>query len=296
MEFLSRPRKALSSNCVVLVSNRRYLHRCMETVWQLRLFGRYFGRVVVIVGDDLGGRLRRAAGAFLGVRFVQFRELELSNHQKAIEGGAGLGGKELKKLFQYHKFWVFSEYFQCFDKVLYLDAGLRVMHPISDVLALDCSQKIIAHSDAYPRFETTLRDQFNLVDFPHLEEELERQVPMASDYFQTSMMLFDPSIGKSGAFSKLVGLLELFPNSKTNDQGIINLWALREKYWNPLPTYPIATRGRRFYDFYERDGLSADDYLMLKYPRGPLRRIDRVANICFRVYWKIFSLFWTRNV
>ncbi len=50
------------SNVVVLVTNRKYLRRCLHTVWQLRRFGDYDGDVVVIVGSDLKLTARKLWG------------------------------------------------------------------------------------------------------------------------------------------------------------------------------------------------------------------------------------------
>lgn len=276
-------------SCVVLVTNHRYLRRCLHTVWQLRTWGQYSGDITILIGDDLAEKSDRMESSFLRFRVTHFADLPMDDHLAQLSGRRGLGGMEKKKLFQYHKFHLFAPAFKGYGKILYVDAGMRVMHPILKILALDCENKIIAHSDAFPDFRTTLESQFNFLDFPKTEGKLRKLVPGESDYFQTSMMLFDPTIVGEHTVDQLEKLRQEFPNSKTNDQGIINLWALANELWTPLPTQPEEDSGLHFYDFFERGDRSPRDYIMLKYPRKPLRKRDQLSDALFSLYWKIFS-------
>lgn len=274
---------------VLLVTNTRYLKRCFHTIWQLRLFGRYFGEVAVIVGDDLREQQLDIASSFLRVHPLYFPDLPMAAHEAALSNASGVGGMEKKKLFQYHKFHVFSTKFQDYRKVLYLDSGIQIMHPISPILGLDTKGKIVAHSDAFPSFESTLESQFNFVDFPSSRTEMNAIANLNSDYFQTSMMLFDPKVSTDHSIAELEDLRQRFPNSKTNDQGIINLWALERGLWKVLPTGIDPHSALRMYDFYERAGLSRADYVMLKYPRSKQRMRDRLSERLFELYWHLFS-------
>ena len=272
------------SHCVALVTNRKYLRRCLLTVWQLRFFGKYRGEVVVIVGSDLVRRIPVLEKLFLRISPVYFPELDLATVQSRLQGAQGLGGTELTKTFQYHKFHVFSEYFTRWDKVLYLDSGMTVLKPIDHFWSLDVKGSLIAHSDAFPNLEWKLRDQFNWVDFPELEPEMADMVNLSADYFQTTMMLFDTSIISPTTVEELVEFTQRFPNSRTNDQGIVNLWALPKGLWKPLPTNRV--NGSLLYDFSERDRLSEKDYVLIKYPKKKNLRGHGLSNLMFRRYWR----------
>ena len=272
-------------SCVALVTNRKYLRRCFSTVWQLRFWGRYRGEVVVIVGDDLAQSQDHLCASLLKLTIVHFPDFPAEQHLARLAGADGLGGMEIKKNFQYHKFHLFSPYFSKYDKVLYVDAGMRIMHPVSKIFEIDCKNKIVAHSDSYPDYKSTLEDQFNFVDFPHTREEIRRRSEAASDYFQTTMMLFDPVVGGTDVIGQLQSLRQSFPNSKTNDQGLINLWALQNELWRPLPTTPLLPSDILPYDFHERGDRGPGNYVMLKYPKKTARKRDRITDALFDLYW-----------
>ena len=272
------------SQCVVLVTNRKYLRRCLLTVWQLRFFGKYRGDVVVIVGSDLVRHIPVLEKLFLRISPVYFPEFDLSSVHSRLHGAQGLGGTEFTKTFQYHKFHVFDEYFTRWKRVLYLDSGMTVLRPIKNLWSVHSAGALVAHSDAFPSFVWKLRGQFNWVDFPDLEPDMEHLLDLDTDYFQTTMMLFDTSIISPATVQELVDLTHRFPNSRTNDQGIVNLWALPKGLWKSLPTSRID--GSFLYDFAERDGLSEKDYVLLKYPRKRKLAGHGPSTWMFRWYWR----------
>ena len=253
--------------CVALVSNRAYLDKALLTIWQLRIFGRFKGDVVLVVGDDLRSAVPALGKSLLRITPVYFPDINRNVENSLIGNASTTLTSQSKKTFQFHKFYCFSTFFRKWSKVLYLDAKMRIYAPLSPLLKIDCSNSLVAHSDAFPEFRWKLGDQFNFTDFPELQPRLERTVDLKSDYFQTTMMYFDTRIIEEGTVNELVELSRKFPNSRTNDQGILNIWAQNKGLWAQLPTEKFG--GRFLYDFYERPGFGVDDYLMLKYPRIP---------------------------
>ena len=273
--------------CVVMVTNKLYLERCLATIWQLRLFGLYRGEVVLIVGDDLREQIPTLGRLGLKIIPRYFPEIDRSNQLERIMGGQGLSGTEESKGFQFHKFYCFDEFFLKWDRVLYVDAGMRVIRPIREILELDCSGSLLAHSDAFPTFVWRLENQFNLVDFPETRDLLGELVPLDSDYFQTTMMYFDTNIIQPQTVQDLRNLMVQFPNSRTNDQGIINLWALARNLWKRLPTHNSS--GPSYYDFHERNDMETNDYILLKYPRQPRMRRQFLSDLLFNIYWRLVA-------
>ncbi len=271
------------SHAVALVTNRKYLRRCLHTVWQLRRFGDYDGDVVVIVGSDLKHQVPTLEKLSLRITPVFFPEIDRSEAVGRLEDAEGLSGTELTKSFQYQKFHVFDEYFREWDKLLYLDSGMQVFAPIDPLWEMDTTGKITAHSDAFPTFEWKLYDQFNWVDFPELKPDMEELISLDRDYFQTTMMLFDTAVITPDTVAELTTLSMRFPHSRTNDQGIVNLWALQRNLWQPLPTEPVS--GRLLYEFAERDGYTFTDYVLLKYPRQRKMRGREFSSWLFGRYW-----------
>jgi hypothetical protein len=99
------------------------------------------------------------------------------------------------------------------------------------------------------------------------------------------MMYFDIGIFEDGTVDALFELSRKFPNSRTNDQGISNVWAQNRGIWTKLPTE--KAKGRFLYDLHERPGCVPEDYLMLKYPG--ISRKDFAWGLSERIFG------WIRN-
>lgn len=281
--------RANNDICVVLVTNELHLQRCFLTVWQLRLFGKYMGDIVIIVGDDLKSLIPTISSSILKVKPKYFPELDRSQALKQLRNASGTSEVVLNKPFQFHKIHVFSTFFKQWRKILYLDTKMRVFNPIGPILNLDCENSLVAHSDGYPEFNRTFSSQFNTIEFPELSRRVNRLVSLSNDYFQTGMMLFDTSIISEKTVEELQRMSEIYVNSNTNEQGIINIWAQSRKIWRRLPTLPLS--GKLIYDFHEREPHRPQDYLLLKYPRNLKEGLGRkILNKLFRFYWRIFAL------
>jgi len=265
------------------VSNRLYLKRCVRTILELRLFGGYRGDIVVIVGDDLKKYVELLETIPLQLLIKYFPDIERSGQISQIMGRAGSSGTEITKGFQYHKLYLFHVWLKNWDRVLYIDSGMRIFNKIQPILDLKTDESLIAHSDSFPEHITSLISQFNVEGFPNTESFVLKVGAIYQDYFQTGVLLYDTKIIDESTFNQLNQFLDEFPNSKTNDQGIVNLWALQKRIWRRLPTEKI---GKHYlYDYWERGKNKSFDYLMLKYPQTE----GLIPRLCKRL---IFEFFW----
>ena len=154
------------------------------------------------------------------------------------------------KLFQYHKFYLFTPFFKQWSYVFYIDCGAKIYDNIQPVLDCATPGTIVAHSDAYPTYQWKLKDQF-------LEGISE--IIRNNDYFQSTIMLYSTDIiDGTNTFSKLCELTALYPHCRTNDQGILNL-----AFANQWKQIPLVHEKKYIYDFYVRhDNMP---YIMTKY-------------------------------
>jgi hypothetical protein len=273
-----------SDTCIALVSNRAYLRKALLTIWEVRLFGKYRGDVVLVVGDDLKDLVKVIGKSRLRIIPVYFPDIDRSQENRVLDELPGATYAQRSKSFQFHKFFCFSTFFKQWEKVLYLDAYMKIFAPLTPVLKIDCANSIVAHSDGHPTYEWTLADQFNFSDFPDLLALLSTIVNLSVDYFQTGMMYYDTSIIDEKTLGELIDLSQKFPNSRTNEQGILNIWAQRKSIWTKLP---VERHGRRFlYDYCERKEFDCEDYIMLKYPRAPEKDLYRLLSlVAFAFFW-----------
>ena len=277
--------------CIAIVSNRAFLKRALRTILELRIFGRYRGDVALVIGDDLVNDFAKIRKTFLDIKVYYFPDIDRTLENSLIQNARGNSGTEISKVFQYHKLHLFSLCFKRWDQLLCLDAGMRIFRPLKPIFELDVAGSLIAHSDVFPKSSGSLFSQFNLIDFPDTKEKIDTLNIATDDYFQSGFMYFDTNLIEANTKDILLNLMRAFPNSKTNDQGILNLWALKTGIWKKLPTSRFGNH--YIYDYWERESRSPREYIMLKYPCNLtlLRRIIRRA--LFESYWTLQRLVWT---
>jgi lipopolysaccharide biosynthesis glycosyltransferase len=153
-------------------------------------------------------------------------------------------------LFQYHKFHLFTPFFKQWRYVFYIDCGAKIYNNIAPILQTATPDTLLAHSDAYPTYQWKLSCQFL--------EKIDLDLDLDTDYFQSTIMLFDTNIIEDNTFQQLYKLTEKYPVSTTNDQGILNLYF--KKKWKQIP---IGDETTYYYDFNIRN--SDKPYIMTKY-------------------------------
>lgn len=250
--------------------NKRFVEKAHAMLCEIREIGQYEGDIVCIISDDLVGYSKLAGDNII---IKHFKEIDKSKIIDDIRKHPS--NEKKKKLVQecfpmsfksihYHKFYCFHRYFkQNYKRCLYLDTGIKIFKPINKIINLDCKDKILAHSDAYPDYKSKLSDQFDNVIFPELFDQLNVVYNLNIDYFQATMMLYDTEVINDDTFDTLVKLSNVYINSKTNDQAILNLYfnCLLKK-WKQIK---IKDEETHYYDFYKRFDLIENDYIMLKY-------------------------------
>ena len=250
--------------------DKKYLKKADATIDQIRNIGLYEGDIVCIISDDLKDHAELPQGKNVIVR--HFKEADKSKILDAIEKHpVDVQRKKLVKecftmsgkSIHYHKFHCFHQYFKVnYKKCLYLDTDMQLFKSINKIINLDCDGGILAHSDAYPTYVSKLRDQFDKVIFPELFVALNVQYDLNRNYFQATMFLYDTKVIEDDTFDELIRLSNIYINSKTNDQAILNLYFMHK--WKQIK---IRDNETYYYDFWERFELSKNDYIMLKYPQ-----------------------------
>jgi hypothetical protein len=133
----------------------------------------------------------------------------------------------------------------------------------------------MAHSNPYPNYYGTwkLDHEFELRNEPEIVEKLFKNFDMnVDDYFQTTIMLYDTSIIEPDSVSKLIELMNEYPISNANDQGIINLYYLSiRNLWKAIP---IRDEQGLLYDWWERDNHKCYEYVLVKYPQTDPDKTD----------------------
>lgn len=251
----------MSDNCVILMCNKPYLDKAKNTIDQIRNIGKYKDDIVLLIGNDL----KNENIIIDNVIIKYFLDIDRSDIIEILKIKPISDGREFNKIFQWHKIHIFDVYFKKWKKCLYIDAGMHIFNPIEKILNLDCFNNLVAHSDSYPTYEWKLKNQFDFKQFPELYNELYSKYDLEIDYFQSGILLYDTNIIDANTKDNLLELSNKYINSRTNEQGILNLYFnCIKKIWTPMKIKDDETY---YYDYWERNNLKYSNYIMLKYPK-----------------------------
>ncbi len=248
-----------SSECVVMLTNRAYFQKFIQTCSDLLNRGGWTGDICLVIGDDLVGThyLNHEYIRSGRVQIKHFPDIVFPSEWHAV-------ASRLKrdpywyniKLFQFHKLHLFNTFFKKWNYIFYIDVGATIFSSIRPILNSIESNVFFAHSDAYPTYEWKLKNQFDLTSPGANDQEYNMNV----DYPQTTIMLYDTNIIQDDTFSRLLDLAHKSPNSITNDQGVIALYFTNiDKKFKQIKTRDEHTC---YYDFHRRN--PHDKYIMLK--------------------------------
>jgi hypothetical protein len=254
-----------------LFCNYPYINKCYNTLNDIRTRGEYTGDIVFFYDqefeDNSSTELDIIKNKYNCI-LKKFPIIDLSIPIKVSDKDTYLKYPTRARIFQYFKLNTFQTFFKQWDRVLYMDCGIRIYHNIQNILDLDCSNKLIAHQNAYPKFEDwdTLEFQFELRNEIDISNELKTNYNLnIRNYFISSLLYFDTSIIEEHTFSNLVDLMNKYPISMANDQGILNLYFICIK--NKYQSMPINNNNYLLFDFWERNHNNCNNYVMLKYPQ-----------------------------
>lgn len=251
--------------CIVLMCNNvdSYKNHTIRTIKELRIIGEYKGDIILMYDEEYSDEFKYKLIEF-NVILKFFPKIDRTKFLDMFREKPFIGGdkREITKTFQYHKFYLFDKFFKKWKKIFYIDAGMHIFKPIQRMLELDCSNKLLAHSDAYPYYNSKLDCQFEKEAYPQVYEELKKEFNLNIDFFQSGILLFDSNIIQENTFDELIKLSEKYFISKTNEQGIMNLlFNCKLKIWKQIQ---IKDNETFYYDMWERPKYKKNNYIMLK--------------------------------
>lgn len=244
--------------CVVMLCNKAYFDKFIQTYGDLRTKGCYTGPVCLVIGDDLLGHpgLSTLEG---NLTIKHFPDIAFTDTFIEVQHDIPRERHWFRKRFQYHKFYLFHPYFKQWNYVFYIDCGVLIFRDISPILDERKPSILLAHSNGYPTYTIQLNAEFS-TDTEHYER-LDKAYNLHIDSFQTTIMLYDTGIITATTVEKLISLAEEYPISITNDQGIIGLYfSAIHPQWEQLK---IKNDDTHFYDYGPRGTLN-DVYIMTK--------------------------------
>jgi hypothetical protein len=252
-----------------LITDNNYFSRAKKTIIDLRSKGRWWGPLVLITIDfDLNQNFKDYY-EITEVKFPLIDKRELLNKIGSYGFKDTTDKREIYKLNQWEKFHIFDDYFLKWNKVIYLDSGLRVLEDVKYLLEIDCNNKILAPNDGYLGTKF-FKDQISF-DKPELIEEFKNEFNETifnSNYMLNCVWIYDTNILNLCNKTELIKYMNKYTFCKTNEMGIMNiLFHFKYKLWEILPE-KIST-GKNLFDWAETNNnwpLNWKGYCLLKYP------------------------------
>lgn len=229
---------------VAIVANFKYLKRYIDNFLnQLRNNGNFNGEVVLITSRITPTFIFKSITKDKKITILRFNKINFSDQTKKILNNLNTGGQPNRyktKNFQWEKLNLFKKEIKNWNFIFYLDINMQIHSDLNELFEIKPIKKLFARNDSYPSFERTLSSQFDTTHEIYKEMELSFNLN-TNEYFQTGILYFDTSIISENTYKELVNLVEKYPISLTNEQGILNIYF---KYLNKLYEELPATIGK----------------------------------------------------
>jgi len=251
-----------------LVTDIAYFNKAKKTIVDVRSKGNWKGSIVLITIDfDLNANFKD----FYNITEVKFSQIDKTPllEKIGINGFSNSDKRELNKTNQWEKLHVFDDYFRKWQRVVFLDAGLRVLDDVSHLLSLDYKNTILAPIDgknySYNEFGYQLSH-----DKPELIDSLVAQYGdtiLKSNFMLNCIWIYDTNILDICDKTQLIEAMNSYPFCKTNEMGIMNLlFHFKYHLWEPFPVK--ASNNKYLFDWCELNNPNTHwkDYCYIKYP------------------------------
>jgi hypothetical protein len=251
-----------------LVTDISYFKKAKKTIVDLRSKGNWQGPIVLVTIDfDLNSNFKD----FYNITEVKFPQIDKTILMEKIgpNGFSNSDKRELTKTNQWEKLHIFDDYFKTWQRVVFLDAGLRILDDVSYLLSLNYKNKILAPTDGKHYFYNDFKCQLSY-DKPEKIDSLLTAFGdhiLTSNYMLNCIWIYDTSILDICDKKQLIQAMNSYPCCKTNEMGIMNL--LFHFKYNLWESFPIkASNGKFLFDWCELNNSDTEwrDYCYIKYP------------------------------
>ena len=268
--IVSSNSELIDKTVFVLVTDQEYFSKAKRTIIDLRSRGKWHGKIVLITIDfELNSNFKDFYN-IIEKKFDIIDKSILIYHIGKNGFHDTIDKRELTKLNQWEKLHVFDDYFKNWQRVVFLDAGLRVFDDVKYLLDLDCTNKILAPKDGKLNNYNIFKDQLSN-DKPDTIEFIKRTFGseiMDSHFMLNCMWMYDTNILNICNKTLLISMMNSYTCCKTNEMGIMNLmFHFKFNLWEPLPTR--SANNKFLFDWCELNQnyhTTWRDYCFIKYP------------------------------
>ena len=254
-----------SDTTFALVTDINYLHKAKQTISDLRIKGKWLGDICLLTIDfNLDDNFKD----YYNVIEVKKQPID---KQKLIDlypvgGFSGTGeGREMTLPNQWEKLQIFDDYFRKWKRVIFVDAGMRIVDSVKYLLELDYEGHILLHYEEKTKFHNTLSKK-NEQLLSKVKQDFGEKIDTESTYLNGSW-IYDTNILDICNKSELIDAMYEYPLCHTNEMALMQL-VLHHRH-GLMKEYPIkASNGKYLFGYSDIDypGTTWRDFCMIKYP------------------------------
>lgn len=212
---------------ICLVANFKYLYKNFPRIfYEIRTKGCFKGEILIITNFISPTFFIKQIKKKNNVSILRFKKIKFEKAaRKSFKELNVKPNRYLTKQFQWNKLYLFHPKIKNWKYIFYLDINMTIHSDISSLLSIYPNNELLAREDGYPDFNWSLASQF---DNTHIKyNDLKNNFNLdVKNYFQTGLMYFDTSIISSKTLEDILSLVNQYPLSITNEQGILNLYFL----------------------------------------------------------------------
>ena len=182
----------------VMISDENYFHKAKRTIMDLRSKGEWTGDLVLIT---INFKINQNFKDFYNITTINFPEISKTEMLEKIKNKISDGdGREFDKINQWEKLHVFDSYFTNWDRIVYIDCGLRILDSVKYLLDLDYKNCILAPNDTghIIRKDKVFKSQLSFDNLDLIQDLLNDfdDAIMESQYFLNCIWIYDTNILK----------------------------------------------------------------------------------------------------
>lgn len=254
---------------IVLITDERYFYKAKRTIIDIRSKGNWKGDIVMITIDFT---LNENFKEFYNVIEMKFSNIDKEKIISMIgpNGFSNSDKRELYKLNQWEKIHVFDDSFKKWRRVIFFDAGLRVLDDIKFLLELDFKESFLAPKDGKSYENQSFHTQL-CFDKPEMIQmiidDFGKDI-LNEIYFLNCIWIYDTNILNIIKKQELLDAMNKYICCRTNEMAIMNLLiTFKYRLWKPFPFKNNKT-GKIIFDWCELNntGTNWKDYCYIKYP------------------------------
>lgn len=251
----------MDSTVFVTLCDAPYFQKAHQSIKDIRTRGGWRGDLVLITVDF------DAPSDFLekyAVTPVAFPRIDLTTYLERIRSRPFSvptnDRRELTKVTQWEKLHAFDPYFDKWSRLVWIDAGMRVLDSVTSLLEVPWEGKFTAPHEWYA-FEKALETKNWPSELCEAQEKY--KINLADEFFINCVWIYDTRLRIPK--SEFLSCLD-YPIWRHNEMGAMNaVLYFKYKVWQHLPEY--ARNGKRNYAW--SDSLHGKDwthFVVIKYP------------------------------